>query len=301
MAEQKRQADPAIAIPPAYRDYIYRSADDRLDLYARIYDAEGPPLLLMHGLTRNSADFEGLVSHLAGRYQLIVPDQRGRGRSQYDPEPANYTPASYVMDMFALIDGLQLDKLGLIGTSMGGLMAMMMTAMAPERFDRLILNDIGPAVEAAGLKRIQSYVGPLDPFDSWQQAADHCAAVHGDAMVDYDAQDWMGFARRTGQEMPDGKIRFAYDPAIADGLSGSEQTIVPPDLWPIWDTLADIPTLVIRGALSDILAPATIAEMKRRHPEQFSSVEIALRGHAPMLDEPEAISAIDRFLGDTGQ
>jgi pimeloyl-ACP methyl ester carboxylesterase len=282
-----------------YADHFYRSADDRLDLYARIYDGEGPPLLLMHGLTRNSGDFEGLAEHLAGKYQLIVPDQRGRGRSDYDPEPRNYTPAVYVQDMFALVDGLKLGTMGMIGTSMGGLMAMMMAAMAPTRFDSLILNDIGPAVEASGLARIQSYIGRLAPFDSWQQAADHCQSVHGDIMIGFEAQDWLDFARHTCTEMPDGKIRFAYDPAISEGLSGSEQTVIPPDLWPIWDTLSALPVLVIRGALSDILSPATIAEMKRRHPDHFSAVDIENRGHTPMLDEPAALAAIDRFYAQT--
>lgn len=284
-----------------YADHFYRSADDRLDLYARIYDAEGPPLLLMHGLTRNSGDFEELAGHLAGKYQLIVPDQRGRGRSEYDPDPQNYTPAVYVDDMFALIDGLKPGTTGMIGTSMGGLMAMMMAAMAPERFDSMILNDIGPAVEAAGLARIQGYIGRLAPFDSWQQAADHCQSVHGDIMIGYQAQDWLAFARHTCMEMPDGKICFAYDPAISEGLSGSEQTVIPPDLWAIWDRLSTLPTLVIRGALSDILSPATVAEMKRRHPENISSVEIASRGHTPMLDEPDALAAIDRFYAETGK
>ncbi|AMO72867.1 alpha/beta fold hydrolase [Sphingorhabdus sp. M41] len=281
-----------------YADHVYRSADDRLDLYARIYDGEGPPLLLMHGLTRNSGDFEALAGHLAGKYQLIVPDQRGRGRSGYDPDPQNYTPAVYVEDMFALIDGLQLGTMGLIGTSMGGLMAMMMAAMQPERFDSLILNDIGPAVEATGLARIQSYVGQPAVFDSWQQAADHCRTVQSDNMIDYGAQDWMIFARHTCEERPDGKIRFAYDPAISDGLSGSEQTVIPPDLWPIWDTLSALPVLVIRGALSDILSPATVAEMERRHPDHFSAVDIEHRGHTPMLDEPDALAAIDRFYAE---
>ena len=279
-----------------YADHVYRSADDRLDLYARIYGVEGPPLLLMHGLTRNSADFEELAAHLAGKYQLIVPDQRGRGRSDYDPDPQKYTPAVYVDDMFALIDGLKLEKLGLIGTSLGGLMAMMMAAISPERFASLILNDIGPAVEAGGLERIQSYVGPRAPFDNWQQAADQCQAVHGDSMVGFDTQDWLSFARRTCREMPDGKICFAYDPEIAQGLSGSAASAVPADLWAIWDRLSALPTLIIRGALSDILSPATVAEMKRRHPENISAVEIAARGHAPMLDEPDALAAIDGFL-----
>jgi len=281
-----------------YADHFFRSADDRLTLYARIYDGEGPPLLLMHGLTRNSADFEALAGHLAAKYRLIVPDQRGRGRSDYDPDPQNYTPAVYVADMFALIDGLGLGRMGLIGTSMGGLMAMMMAAIAPARFDSLILNDIGPAVEAAGLERIQSYVGTIAPFDGWQQAADHCRTVHGDSFPDYDTQEWLAFARHVCRERPDGTIGFAYDPAISDGLSGSEQTVVPPDLWAVWDQLSALPALVIRGAFSDILSPATVAEMRRRHPANFTAVEIGGRGHTPMLDEPAALAAIDRFYSE---
>ena len=284
-----------------YADHVYRSADGRLDLYARIYDAEGPPLLLMHGLTRNSADFEALAGHLAGKYKLIVPDQRGRGRSDHDPNPENYTPATYVQDMFALIEDLRLENPGLIGTSLGGLMSMMMAATSPTRFTSLILNDIGPVVEAAGLDRIQSYVGELEPFDNWQQAADHCQLVHADAMIGYQAHDWMAFARRTCTEMPDERIRFAYDPAISDGLSGNASSAVPPDLWAIWDRLSAIPALILRGALSDILAPATVAEMKRRHPDHISTVEIADRGHAPMLDEPDALAAIDEFLSNIGK
>ena len=284
-----------------YADHVYRSADGRLDLYARIYDADGPPLLLMHGLTRNSADFEALAGHLAAKYQVIVPDQRGRGRSDYDPDPDNYTPATYVQDMFALIADLQLGNLGLIGTSLGGLMAMMMAAISPARFDSLILNDIGPVVETDGLDRIQSYVGEMAPFDSWQQAADHCRTVHSDAMIGYEARDWMAFARRTCAETPDGGIGFAYDPAIAKGLSGSTQSAVPPDLWETWDRLSAIPALILRGALSDILAPATVAEMKRRHPDHFSTAEIANRGHAPILDESDALAAIDGFLANIGK
>lgn len=279
-----------------YADHFFRSADDRLDLYARIYDAEGPPLLLMHGLTRNSADFKGLAAHLAGKYRLIIPDQRGRGRSDYDPEPENYTPEVYVADMAALISGLQLDRVGLIGTSMGGLMSIMMAASAPEDFSGIILNDIGPVVEQAGLDRIQSYAGSHEPFDDWQDAADNARKVHADAMAGYSAQDWMGFARRTCRELPDGRVKLDYDPAISQGLSGSDQTVVPPDLWPLWESFSALPALIIYGALSDIISADTIAEMQRRHSGPISAVEIANRGHAPMLDEPEALSAIDAFL-----
>ncbi len=301
MIDSSLQADRKYGDPPAYQDHFYRSSDDRLTLYARIYESDGPPLLLMHGLTRNSADFEGLAAHLAGRYRLIIADQRGRGRSDYDPEPEYYTPATYANDMMTLINGLQINSLGLIGTSMGGLMAMMMAAAQPQRFDSLILNDVGPVVEQEGLDRIQSYVGALAPFESWQQAADHCRKVHGDVMVGYGDQDWLGFARRTCEQLPGGSIKFAYDPSISAGLSGNEQTAVPPDLWPIWDQLTAIPTLIIHGGLSDIIARATIAEMQKRHSGPISAVEIAYRGHAPMLDEPAALAAIDPFLQDIGR
>lgn len=280
----------------SFKDHFYRSADDRLDLYARIYDGSAPPLLLMHGLTRNSSDFEALADHYAGRYQVIVPDQRGRGRSDYDPEAANYTPATYVGDMFALLDGLQISKAALIGTSMGGLMAMVMAAMVPERVNGIILNDIGPEVDQAGLDRIQGYVGEVAPFTNWDEAAKHCKKINKGALPDYDDDDWLGFARRTCIEMPSAQIKFAYDPAISEAVSGEDLSAVPADLWPMWDLLANIPVLVTRGAHSDILSKETVAEMGRRHPTDFVTVDIPKRGHAPMLDEPEALRAIETFL-----
>ncbi len=301
MADDLLQVDDKKSDPPAYQDHFYRSGDDRLTLYARLYESDGPPLLLMHGLTRNSADFEGLVTHLAENYRLIIPDQRGRGRSDYDPDPLRYEPATYVVDMLALMDSLHLDQVGLIGTSMGGLMAMIMAAMEPERFDSLILNDIGPVVEQEGLDRIQSYVGALPPFENWQQAADHCRNVHGEVMIGFDDEDWLGFARRTCQLLPNGRIRFAYDPAISIGLSGNQQTAVPPDLWPIWDQLSALPILIIHGALTDIISPATVTEMKDRHSGPISAIEIPDRGHAPLLDEPAALSAIASFLKSVGR
>lgn len=280
----------------AYESHRFVSADGRLGLFARIYPGEEAPLLLMHGLTRNSADFEPLARHLAGHYRLIVPDQRGRGLSTRDSEPENYRPDIYVADMFALLDELGIERVGLIGTSMGGLMAMMMAAMQPQRISAIVLNDIGPKLDPEGLARIQGYVGGGAAFPGWKDAADRCAAINAEAFVDFEDADWMAFARRTCREMPDGTVRFAYDPAIAVSISGDEPATVPPDLWPLWDMLDALPALVLRGALSDLLAPETVAQMGERHRGPFVGVEVPLRGHAPLLDEPAALSAILPFL-----
>jgi pimeloyl-ACP methyl ester carboxylesterase len=282
--------------PIAFRPHRYRSACGRLELYARVYDANGPALLLMHGLTRNSADFEPLAEHLAGRYRLIVPDQRGRGLSDYDDEPANYRPDVYAADMFALLGGLGIARAGLIGTSMGGLVAMIMAAMKPDRLSAIVLNDVGPQIEAEGLARIAGYVGRSEPARDWTEAAARCAAINGAAFPDFAAPDWQAFARRTYREAPGGSIASAYDPAIAGGADGDQPAAGPPDLWPLWDILSALPVLVLRGALSDLLSAATVAEMERRHAGPFAAVEVPGRGHAPLLDEPAAVAAIDGFL-----
>lgn len=285
-----------MADPTPYRPFRYRSACDRLDLYARVYEGEGPALLLMHGLTRNSGDFEPLAEHLAGRYRLIVPDQRGRGLSDYDSDPANYRPDIYAADMFALMDGLGVARAGLVGTSMGGLVAMIMAALQPARVRAMVLNDVGPQIEAEGLARIQSYVGPSGDAEDWEEAARRCAAINGSAFPEYSDADWQAFARRTCIQGDDGRIRFAYDPAIAASIAGQEPTTVPPDLWPLWDALSAHPVMVVRGGASDLLSGATVGQMQRRHAGPFNAVEVPGRGHAPMLDEEVAITAIDAFL-----
>ena len=284
----------------SYRGHRYRSADGRLTLFARDYPGEGPPLLLMHGLTRNSADFEPLAAHLAGKYRLIVPDQRGRGLSEVDPDPANYRPDLYAADMWALLDSLDIERVTLIGTSMGGLMAMIMAATVPVRVSAILLNDVGPVVSNVGLDRLRGYVGGSAAMANWNEAADRCAAINGQAFPDYAQDDWMAFARRCCTEVPDGGIRFAYDPAISSGLQGPEPNAAPPNLWPMWDMLTDFPMLLIRGEVSDILAAETADEMALRHRGPFARIDIAGRGHAPMLDEPAAVAAITEFLDRHG-
>ncbi|MCJ2182771.1 alpha/beta hydrolase [Novosphingobium sp. 1949] len=282
-----------------YALHRYRSACGRLDLVARDYPATrtgAPVLLLMHGLTRNSADFEPLVAHLAGDYRLIVPDQRGRGLSQWDDDPAQYRPEVYCADMFALLDGLGIASCAVVGTSMGGLMALVMQAMRPGFASAMVFNDIGPVLEAEGLARIQGYVGPGTAMTGWTEAAARCRAINAAAFPDFGAAQWMAFARRTCTQNSDGSVSFAYDPAIAQGVAGEEPSVVPSDLWPLWDALDALPVLVVRGALSDLLGRATLAQMAQRHSGPYSAVEIARVGHAPILDEPAALTAILAFL-----
>jgi pimeloyl-ACP methyl ester carboxylesterase len=275
----------------------FPSADGTLRLHADIWEREKAPLTLLclHGLTRNGADFGALAERLSARYRVITADQRGRGLSQWDANPANYQPATYVNDMFRLLDQLEIPRVVLIGTSMGGIMSMIMAATQPARVQAMVLNDIGPEVPNSGLRRLRDSLGTPARIDTWQDAAAQAQRVNGLAFPDYDAGDWLAFARRTYLESTSGQPVPAYDPNILKGLNEADLTAVPPNLWSLWDRLGSIPTLAIRGELSDILSADIFANMAARHPNLIT-VNIPNRGHAPMLDEPAAVSAMDVFL-----
>lgn len=252
-------------------------------------------VLCLHGLTRNAADFEELAEHLADRYRVVVMEQRGRGESDFDPVPANYHLGTYVADAMTLLDELGLDRVAVIGTSMGGLMAMSMAGTAPARFAGLVINDIGPVVEPPGLARIRGYVGKGGPVRSWDDAVTATRVNNEAAFPDLTDDAWLAFARRLFRARADGSLAPAYDPAIAEPLNADESAAVPPDLWPLFDALAGLSMLVIRGALSDILSARTVEEMGRRHGD-LVAVEVPARGHAPLLTETPALTAIDAFL-----
>ena len=287
----------------SYSDVFFQSADKRLSLYARDYGspfAGAPAVLCLHGLTRNSADFEWIAGHLSARYRVVAADMRGRGRSDWDPLPVNYTPAVYVQDMLGLLDHLSIDRAAIIGTSMGGLMAMIMGVMARDRMTGAVINDVGPDIEAAGLARIASYTGKTRPVTSWIEAAQTAQFINEVAFPDYGADDWMAFARRLFRER-DGVPVPAYDPAISGAFKPqTDAPVAPPDLWPMWDGLQGLPILAIRGGLSDLLSEATLETMAERHADMIA-VTIPNRGHAPMLDEPQAVTAIDAFLARLSQ
>lgn len=279
-----------------FREIRYAS-EDGLDLYARDYrnDAARLTLLCMHGLTRNSSDFGPLAAELACDYRIVAPDQRGRGKSQWDRNPGNYTPARYVADMFTLIAQIGLRRIVPIGTSMGGLMAMMMVARRPQLFRGVVLNDIGPEISPAGLARIKRYVGKADPVRTWDEAADRAAKTNAVAFPDYGREDWARWARRTYSENAAGELRLLYDPAIARPFSRPGDNAAPPDAWALFDGLCRRPLLVFRGVLSDILDEDCCARMQRRHPG-MKLVTLPSVGHAPMLDEPGALVHLKSFL-----
>ena len=277
-----------------YRDYWYQSPDG-LRLYARDYPGPASsselPVLCLHGLSRNSADFAGLASVLAAERRVIVAEQRGRGRSEYDSNPANYTPLTYAGDMFHLLDTLGLDRVILIGTSMGGLMAFIMAGQQPERIAGMVINDIGPEIDPSGLARIQHYVGKVEPARNWREAAERIREINAAAFPDYTDDDWLHFARDLYFER-DGVPVLAYDQAMGDADSGAAA----PDLWPFFDAIVNIPMLLIRGELSDILAADCVAQMRERD-NDLTVVEVPRVGHAPTLMEPAALQAIQSFLG----
>lgn len=280
-----------------YADLYYPSFDKRLTLYARDYARADAPLtlLLMHGLTRNSADFEPLCERLKDRYRLIVPDMRGRGLSAWDDQPQNYLPPVYAQDMLALLDQLALERVVLVGTSMGGIMAMIMAATQPQRFAGIVLNDVGPKLEEEGLAAIRAYVGKGERFQSWSEAAAAIRTYFGAAFPDFLEADWQAFAKRCCVQKSD-HIVFAYDPKIAEGLTPKDgPPTAAPELWGLWDMLKSIPILALRGGLSTLLSAQTLEKMAKGR-DKVSCVTIPNRGHAPLLNEAEAIDAINGFL-----
>lgn len=279
-------------------EFYCASHDGALRIFGRAY---GPvnaarTIICLHGLTRNSSDFDALARRLAaGGDRVLAFDQRGRGRSQWDPEPKNYIPLAYCQDMLAAMDQLGIARAVLIGTSMGGLMSMMMAAMAPQRVIGFAINDVGPEIDPRGIERIRGYVGKRGAPQSWEEAAQIIAQDNAVAFPDFKLEDWLAMAHRAYVQNPEGRFAVAYDPAISQGLTPSDTTAVPPDLWPMWDALKAFPILAIRGELSDLLAQETLVKMAERHPG-LQTVVVPRVGHAPMLDEPVALAAIDRFL-----
>jgi pimeloyl-ACP methyl ester carboxylesterase len=276
------------------------TSPDGLDLFARDYAAAGGggarlPVVCLHGLTRNSKDFEAVAPRIAatGR-RVIVPDVRGRGQSARDPKPANYHPKVYARDVAGLLDSLGLPRAVFLGTSMGGIITMTLAALRPKLIAAAILNDVGPEIAPEGVARILGYAGKGASIGNWQDAADYLRRTSGSAMPKFTDADWDRFARRTFRDGPNGP-ELDYDPAISGKLAmpGRLTTFIARLLF---RRLArNRPILLLRGALSDLITPQIAARMAQSAPA-IEIVVVPDVGHAPTLDEPVAVDAIARFL-----
>jgi pimeloyl-ACP methyl ester carboxylesterase len=282
-----------------YEDRYWTSSDG-LNLHYRNYPgaegAERLPVLCMHGLTRNARDFAALADDLAPARRVIVPEMRGRGLSAYAPDSDTYSPVTYVADVEKLLAEQGIDRFVVIGTSMGGLMAMLMAAARPGRMAAVVMNDIGPVVDPDGLSRISGYVGQGRSYPTWVHAARGLAAVHSPAFPDYDLDQWLEMAKRTMVVTQNGRIGFDYDMAIAEPFA-KPGNAAPANLWPAFDALAGVPMLLVRGALSDLLSEDTVRQMGARNPA-MRTITVPRVGHAPTLDEPEVRAAIHALLDE---
>jgi pimeloyl-ACP methyl ester carboxylesterase len=280
--------------------YIERFFDtaDGVKLYARDYGSAGAgltPVVCLPGLTRNAKDFETIAPRLAKSRRVICPDFRGRGRSGR-ADPASYRPEVELSDTLALLDQLGIHRFAVIGTSRGGVVAMLMAAKALDRLAGAVFNDIGPRIDKPGLIRIRSYLGSDPAFASWDQAVAALKATNP-GFKSLTEPQWMAFARRVFRD-ENGLPRADYDPGLTQNFPSIEDiaSAKVPELWGLLDMMADVPSLVLRGEHSDLLSAETVSEMQLHH-RHLASVVVRDRGHVPFLDEPESIAAIDRWIG----
>lgn len=282
-------------------DHYWWSADG-VRLHARIYAgpdaaAASPPILCMPGLARNARDFEALAPHLAQVRRVIVVEFRGRGESAFAKDPMTYVPLTYVQDVIALLDDLKIDRFATVGTSLGGLVSMLLAATQPGRLVGALLNDVGPELEAAGLARIRDYIGAGGSQPTWIHAARAFGELNAAVYPGYEIHDWLRLTKRTHRLTAEGRIVTDYDKQIAAPLrvpNGGDAGI---DLWPAYRALGGIPLLLLRGELSDILGRDAAAKMTAELP-QARLVEVPGVGHAPTMDEPEALVAIDAWAAE---
>ncbi|WP_404338408.1 alpha/beta fold hydrolase [Sphingomonas sp. MMS12-HWE2-04] len=278
----------------------YWWSKDGLRLHYRDYagPADKPPILCLPGLTRNARDYVALAERLAGEWRVLCVEFRGRGESAYAKDPMSYVPLVYLQDVEALLAELGIDKFVAVGTSLGGIVTMLLAATDGGKLAGVVLNDVGPELNPAGLARIRSYVGKSVWHPTWMHAARAVAEGNGDVYPDYGIEDWLRVAKRLYRVNSSGRIVLDYDMKIAEPfrVPGNEAG---PDMWPTIDAMQSKPVLVVRGERSDILAADTAEKMAARLPGA-ELVTVPRVGHAPTLDEPEAVAGIARLLEKLG-
>lgn len=278
-----------------WRDGWYWSADGiRLHWRERPGPADRPTLLCLAGLTRNAGDFAALGDRLAGQWRMVAVDLRGRGESAWPKDSLTYVAMTYLQDLDRLIAEAGIGRFVAIGSSVGGILALQMVTRHRAAMAGVVLNDIGPEVEAAGMARLRGNVGRSSNWPTWVHAARDFAARNREIHPDWQLADWLAFAKRVCKLSASGRIVWDYDPRIADPfrLPHHDHGI---DLWAAFAMLAGLPVLSLRGALSDVFGAATQARMQAVLPE-LTMAEVPGVGHAPTLSEPVAVAALDSFL-----
>ena len=262
--------------------------------YPAVGEERGLPVLCLHGLTRNVNDFAELAPQIAalGR-RVIVASQRGRGKSDWDPQPERYQPPTYTMDMAALLDHLEIVRAVYVGTSMGGLMSLITPTLAPGKLAAAVINDIGVEIDLGGVERIKSNVSARGAVKTWDEAVERTIASNLEAFPrrEGDREFWEWFARKLWIEV-EGGFDLSYDQAIIEQFDAGGEL---PDLWPFWEPFKTIPVLVVRGGITDLLTIETVDRMRTQKPD-MAYAEVPDVGHAPFMTEPEAWSAIQDFL-----
>jgi pimeloyl-ACP methyl ester carboxylesterase len=267
-----------------YRDYGHAHADNGR-----------PPILCFAGLTRNARDYSALAERLANGWRVITVDFRGRGESGYAKDPMSYAPLTYLQDVEGLLEHLGVERFIAFGTSLGGIVTMLLASAERHRIVGALLNDVGPELDPSGLARIRSYVGRAAYHPTWMHAARALAEANRDVHPRFTIEDWLAMAKRLFRLNAVGRIVYDYDMKIAEPfrVPGNEAG---PDMWRTLDALAGKPVLVVRGATSDILSAASAEAMILRLGQRAELVTIPECGHAPTLVEPETTAAIDRLL-----
>jgi pimeloyl-ACP methyl ester carboxylesterase len=268
---------------------------DGLKLYFRDYgDTLSPraPLLCLSGLVRNSTDFADVAERHAGERRVIAPDYRGRGRSDYDTDWRHYDPFVYVNDLAHLIAATGLERIIVLGTSLGAALAMGLAVMKPTAIAAVVLNDLGPDVAPDGLGRILAYVGRDHPQPDWPSAVRYLQQLLPHLSIRTE-EGWMKLARGTFREAADGLLHVDWDITLARRLGQVSGAV--PNLWPYYRALGRVPTLALRGELSDVLSSETFERMALAKPD-LERVTVRHAGHTPTLSEPDAASALDDFI-----
>jgi pimeloyl-ACP methyl ester carboxylesterase len=283
-----------------WQDIYYASFDD-LKLHARHYRVEEPkgrPVLCLPGLTRNAKDFHylalALASHKQWPREVYAIDYRGRGLSQYDRHWENYTPYIELLDTLDFMTLAGLHQAAIIGTSRGGIIAMMMAAIRPTNVAAVVLNDVGPIIETRGLARIMGYVGRMPVPRTWEDAGMLLRDMNERAFPGISLTQWEDIARDIFNERK-GRPAQSYDKRLARAFGRIDLSRPAPDLWPQFAALAQFPVLVLRGGNSDLLKPETVDAMVERHPN-LRQLTVERQGHAPLLRDRETVEVIANFL-----